>query len=72
MPLDYINYLYKLAIDREEAERKRLAEEEKKKKKEERLRQRYQRGRRGAPMRRATMTRQQAEAFEDAMEDALI
>ena len=80
MPLDYLNTLYKLAIDREKAERLRREEEEKRRQEEEKLKKQ-----RVAVMARRgyvvmpnghedstpSMSRPEAEAFEDMLEEGM-
>ena len=75
MPLDALNTLYKIAIDREAAERKRREEEEKRKKEQEKAekrRQQYVQRRGNQPMGMNTdpsfyVSQPEAEAFEDEL-----
>lgn len=82
MPLDYLNSLYKLAIDRERAERKRREEEAKAKEEEEKKRKiaSLQKVRDnyvdinmpdGRGESTPSMTRSEAEAFEDMLEEGM-
>lgn len=82
MPLDYLNGLYKLAIDRERAERKKREEEEKLKQQEELMkRQRLATNMRGRFVNIPdgqneestvpSMSRMEAEAFEDMLEEGM-
>ena len=82
MPLDYLNTLYKLAIDRERVERKKREEEEQRRQQEEALkRQRLATDMRGRFIKIQdgqnkestvpSMSRMEAEALEDMLEEGM-
>jgi len=75
LPLDYLNTLYKIIIDRAKEEARRLEEEEKIRiEREKQEKRQFKRNKNKSQLMnppRLNMSRQQMEDFEDELEDML-
>lgn len=75
LPLDYLNTLYKIVIDRAKEEARRLEEEEKIRiEREKQEKRQFKRNKNKSQLMnppRLNMSRQQMEDFEDELEDML-